>query len=142
MPQSSQATSARQEHADLSPIAAVAIAELGDEVAFFEPDANEDVAGGPDREQQVPCRHDRHRPETEQKAEIQGMTHVTVEERLREPGCRDLMTDQACEYLVQSEQLEMVDEERTDQHQHPSEPENGPEKLRGGKVVYSPRNTV
>ncbi len=49
--QPSQSTSARHEHADLSPIAAVAIAELGDEVAFFEPDANEDVAGGPDREQ-------------------------------------------------------------------------------------------
>src|SRR5512146_2542698 len=72
--------SARHEHAHLGAVSAVVLSELGDEVALFEPDADEDVAGRTQREQQMTCRHHRYRPQAEYDAEIQRMAHVAIQE--------------------------------------------------------------
>jgi hypothetical protein len=40
----------RHEHSDPLPVAPILVAELGDEVAFLEPDADEDVTGRRDGE--------------------------------------------------------------------------------------------
>src|SRR5512144_99891 len=72
--------SARQQHPDLVAIATISLAELRDEIAFLEPDADQDVAGGRGRKQQMPERHHRRRPEAEQEPEIDRMAHVAIEE--------------------------------------------------------------
>src|ERR1044071_7931497 len=61
---------AREEHADLLAGDAVAVAELRDQVALLEPDADQDVARGADREQQVSRAHVRRTPDAEHEAEV------------------------------------------------------------------------
>src|SRR4051812_6651900 len=52
-PRDGRAVPLRDEHADLLAVAAIPVAELCDEVALLEVDADQDVAGGGDREEQV-----------------------------------------------------------------------------------------
>ena len=63
----------RDQHRHLLAIATVLIAEQVDQIALLEPDADQDIAGGRDREQQMAGRHGRRRPEGEQEAEIERM---------------------------------------------------------------------
>src|SRR3982750_4373776 len=58
-----QRPAARQQHTDLAAIASVLITELRDHVALLEPDADEDVAGRAEGEQQMARGHHRRRPE-------------------------------------------------------------------------------
>src|ERR1700687_1164538 len=129
---------ARQKHPDLVAIPAILLTELRDEVALLEPDADEDVPGSGDREQQMTGGHDGRRPETEQKAEIDGMAHVAVEERRPEFRLGDFVTSQAREYLAHTEELEMVDEEGAHQEHRPPEPEHGPEQPRADGALDAP----
>src|SRR5436305_1410609 len=76
-----QWTATRQQHNDLAAIAPVLIAELRDHVPLLEPDADEDVAGRPDREQQMAGRHHGRRPEAEQESKVQRMADVAIERR-------------------------------------------------------------
>src|SRR5438445_507064 len=69
----------RDQHRDLLAIATILVAEQGDHVALLEPDADQDIAGGPDREQQVAGRHGGRRPEGQQEAEIERMARTLVE---------------------------------------------------------------
>src|SRR5580692_7861310 len=57
------------QHRHAAPVAAVFIAEEIDQIALFQQDADDDVSGGDGREQQVPDRHRRRRPERDDEAE-------------------------------------------------------------------------
>src|SRR6476619_47900 len=113
-----------QKHADLLAVAAVALAELRHQVALLEPDADQDVAGPADREQQVAGGHDRRRPHAEDEAEVDGVAHVAVEERRPEFRLRDLAACKAREHLAQAEQLEVIDEEGGEEQYAPAQPED------------------
>src|SRR5215472_6361064 len=115
------------EHSDLASITQVAVAELRDEVALLKPDTDEDVAGAADREEQMACCHDRRRPETEQKPEIDRVPHEAVEEWRSEFGLRQLTSVQIRNHLFHTEELEVVDEEAAREQHPPSEPEHHPE---------------
>src|SRR5581483_9266882 len=52
----------RDQHRDLQAVAAILLAEQGDEVALLELDADQDVAGGRDRKQKMARRHGWRRP--------------------------------------------------------------------------------
>src|SRR5262245_64890164 len=71
----------RDQHGDVLAVAAILVAEQADEVALLELDGDQDVAGGGQREQQMPRRHAGRRPEGQQQAEIDRMTDVAVEQR-------------------------------------------------------------
>src|SRR5882757_8342608 len=69
----------RNEHRYLLAITAVLIAEHLYHIALLQIDAEEDIAGGSHREQKMPHRHGRRRPEGEQKAKIERVPHALVE---------------------------------------------------------------
>ena len=56
----------------------------GNEVAFLQQDADEDVAGGRGREQQMADRHRRRGPKREQKAEIDRVANESIEQGVAE----------------------------------------------------------
>src|ERR1043165_1795868 len=97
--------SARNQHADLLAVDAVAVAELRDQVALLEPDADQDVPRGADREQQVSRAHVRRAPDAEHETEVDRMPHVAVQARRAELLRRDLASQQPREHLAQPEQL-------------------------------------
>src|SRR4051812_34089396 len=69
-----------QQHADVLAVAPVLVAEQADQIAFFELDGDQDVAGGRNCEQQVARRHRGCRPEGEQEAEIDRMADDAVKQ--------------------------------------------------------------
>ncbi len=99
----------------------IAITEQADEIALFEHDADEDVGGGHRCEQQMPGAHGRGRPERDDETEIDRVPDKTVVERRPENGRRHLGADQIAGDLVQSERLEMIDQEATREHDHPTD---------------------
>src|SRR5579864_2171950 len=95
----------RHEHAYRRAILPVAVAEVGDEIALFEPNANEDIAARGHRKEQVPEAHVRRRPEGEDEAGIDRMAQPLIEERRPERGLRELLSEQAGETLTQAKQV-------------------------------------
>src|SRR3954452_6896866 len=57
------------------------------------------------------------------------MPHIFVEERLAELRRLDLMSTQVEPGLLQSEKLEMVDQESAQKHREPADPERGPDEV-------------
>src|SRR5262247_3201251 len=110
----------RYEHGDALAIAPILVAELGDQIAFFQEDADKDVCGRDGGEEKVPCRHHRRRPESDDEAEIDRMPHQPVQNRRFEVRLRHGVPDQMKGHLLQPEQLEMVDQERAGQDDQPA----------------------
>jgi len=67
-----------EEHSHLVAITSIRIAELVDEVALLEPDADEDVPRRTRAEEQVARRHVGHGPEGKHEPEVERMAHVPV----------------------------------------------------------------
>src|SRR5215216_6559069 len=63
----------RDQHRYLLAVAAVLVAEQRNEIALLQPDADQDVAGGRDGEQQMSGRHHGRRPEGNQESEVDWM---------------------------------------------------------------------
>src|SRR5581483_10703525 len=105
------------QHRHLLAIAAVLIAEQLDQVALLQMDADQNVAGGGEGEQQVADRHGGRRPEGDEEAQIDRMADLPVEQQGPEHGRRQRCTAQPGIDLAQPEQLEMIDEEGAEQHQ-------------------------
>src|SRR5579883_1199213 len=101
----------RQQHPHLFAIAAITLAELGDQVTLLEPDPDQDVPGRRRREDEVAQRHDRREPEREEEAEVDRVTDVAVEARRTEPRLRQLAAAEARVHLDHAEELEVADEE-------------------------------
>ena len=74
----------RDEHGRALAVAAILVAELLDQVALFQLDADQDVAGDHHREQQMTNGHRRRGPDGEQDAEIDRVTDMPVEQRSAE----------------------------------------------------------
>ena len=70
----------RDEHRNTLPILRI-LRMLGDEVALFELNRDQDVRRRGDREHQVRQRHGRRRPEREQQADVQRVTHDAIQPR-------------------------------------------------------------
>ena len=128
----------RDQHRHLLAIATVLIAEQVDQIALLEPDADQDIAGGPHGEQQMAQGHRRRRPEGEQEAEIDRMADPLVEEGRPEFRRRQGAAAQPGIDLAQAEQLEVVDEEGAEQHQAPADPEHGLDREDRGRVRHRP----
>lgn len=62
-----------KQHPDLAAILQIALTEMRNEIALFEPDADEDVARRHDGEEQVTNAHLWRRPQREDEAEIERM---------------------------------------------------------------------
>jgi hypothetical protein len=99
----------------------IVIAEQLDQIALFQKDPDEDVGGGDGRKQQMSDRHERRRPEGDDEAEIDRMTHELVVERRAKHRRRWLLVRQILHHLLHAEQLEMVDQERAGEDEDPSE---------------------
>ena len=78
-------------------------------VLFLEADADEDVTGSHDREQQMPGGHVRGRPEGEQEAQHERVAHDPVQQRRFELVNARGDSAQGDKRLAQAEQVEMVD---------------------------------
>ena len=128
----------RNKHRDLFSIAPVLVAKQPDQVALFQLDRDQDVAGGRQREQQVSGRHRRRRPEGEQEAEVDRMAHALVEQGVLKLGAGSGWPRRRATHLAQAEQLEMVDQEGAHQHQAPAEPEDAVEDQRRRRIVHDP----
>src|SRR5579883_919186 len=74
----------RHDHRDARAIEDVGVPETGDEIVLLELYADEDVARGRDREDQVAERHRRSRPECDDEAEIDRMSNRLVKKRRAE----------------------------------------------------------
>src|SRR5581483_503058 len=98
----------RQEHAHLAPILAITVAEEVDEVALLEGDADEDVTGGRDGEEQMADRHVGGRPEGDQEPKVDRMADELVEARRLEGRRAGLAAEKREHDLLEAEQLEMV----------------------------------
>ena len=121
-----------------SPVAAILVAEHSDQVALLELDADQDVAGGRHREQQVASRHRRRRPEGEQEAQIDRMAHHPVKQRRVEFRRRQIPAEQAREHLAEAEQLEMAEHEGAGKQQRPAEQGHRLKCGRDGGIVHRP----
>src|SRR3954468_3001783 len=64
--------------------------------------------------------HDRRRPERDDEAEIDRMTDELVEQRRLEARRRRLLADEMIGHLMQSEQLEVIDDEGRGEYQDPA----------------------
>src|SRR4051794_41322203 len=100
-----------QDHPDALTVTAVLITEQGNQVALFKPDSDKDVSSGDSSKKQMTDRHARSRPERDDEAKIDWMAHDLVEHRCLELHGRLVAADQIVGDLMQSKQLEMIDQE-------------------------------
>src|ERR1700741_4483491 len=111
----------RQQHRRMLLVVPVGIAMEADEIVLLELDRDQDVARRCDREQQMPLRHPRCRPEGEQEAEVERVAHELVEERNHEVRVLVLDAAQIAGDLPQPEEIEVVDQEGAQQYREPAE---------------------
>ncbi len=111
------------EHRHALAILNVLLAVRLDQVVLFPSDRHQDVRRRHDREQQMRARHRRSEPERHKPSHVKRMPNVLVEQRRAEGQLRVRFPDQIQPNLPQSEQVEMVDEERGDQHHAESQSE-------------------
>src|SRR5580704_11023016 len=100
-----------QQHRHALLVAAVFVSEGLDQIAFFQENSDEDVGRGHRGEQQMPSAHGGSRPKRDDKAQIDRVSHEFEKQRRPETRRRRLETGEIVDDLVQSKQLEMVDQE-------------------------------
>ena len=110
----------RDEHRHLLAVGFVARPMGPYHVALLELDGDEDVCGRRDGEDEVGDGHRRRRPEGHDEAEIDGVPDVAVPSARRELHRRVGHASQEQEDLPEAEEIEVIDEERADQHDHPA----------------------
>ena len=109
-----------EDHRHALPIATVFVTEMRDQIALLKENADENVCCGRGREQQVTLRHARRSPKCEDKTQVQRMTNVLLEGWGLERSRFDACPAPVIEYLLQSEQFEVVDQKRGGQQGDPS----------------------
>jgi hypothetical protein len=77
----------RDQHRNPSPVAAVALAEMRDEIALLESDRDQDVGRRHDRQHEMRDGHRRCRPEREVPADVQRMADVAVRAMAQGGAC-------------------------------------------------------
>ena len=101
---------------------------MADQVPFLERDADEDVSGEQQGERQMPHRHHRCCPDGNQEPDHQRVPHDSVQRPDGKGGMRVGAVSKVQEDLPQSEQVEVVDDERGIQDDQPAEEEQPPER--------------
>ena len=67
--------SQREQHRNLFAVLSIVVAIETNQVALFELDGDQNVGRGHDREEKMPARHPRCRPERDDESEIKRMPH-------------------------------------------------------------------
>src|SRR5947209_7348144 len=129
----------RQEHRDLLTVLLVRLAVYVRHVALFELKRDEDVCGRGDGEDEVADRHARRGPERDDEAEHDGMADDLVEKDSPESEVRVLAPALVHVDLPESEEVEVVDEERADEHQRPAEEEERPQNVNPYRIFNAPK---
>ena len=112
--------SERYEHRHAQTVHAVIVAQQLSQIALFELDGHEDVAGCHEREQEVRSRHGRCAPEREQKAKVQRMADQPVGTRVAKADVSVRTADELQPHLPQAEEVEVIDDERRGQDGQPT----------------------
>jgi hypothetical protein len=134
----------RQQHRHAALVVAIGVAVERDQVALFQEfHRDQDVTGGAEREQQVADAHRRRRPERDQETEHQRMAHDAVEgaghERLFALFAAGTRPAAVVPHLFQTEQVEMVDQERAREHQQPAQRRQSVQREARGFVLDVPQ---
>ena len=127
-----------QQHRDTLPVAAVFVAKHLDQIALFQEDADEDVGSGHRCEQQMSNRHRRRRPERDDEAEVDRVPHEFVVQRRPKTWRRRLDAAEVVGDLMQSEQLEVVDQEGAAQRRQPAPERYGRDRRRHFRLFDMP----
>src|SRR5262249_25621291 len=111
------------EHRHGSAVHFVGIPVVADQGSFLELDRQQDVSCRSDREEQMCERHHWRHPECEEPADVERVSHKAVWSRSHELHGLIGSSQQVQPDLTQTEQVEVVDQERRDKHQSPAESE-------------------
>src|SRR5437588_9716554 len=128
----------RQEHRDLMTVLLVRLAVYVRHVALFELKRDEDVCGRGDGEDEVADRHARRGPERDDEPEHDGMADDLVEKDRPESEVRVLPPALIHVDLPESEEVEVVYEERAEEHKRPADEEERPEDVAPRRVFNAP----
>ena len=101
---------------------------------LLQEDADEDIGRRHRREQQMPHRHRRRRPERDDEAEIDRVPHEIVQHRRLEVHRRHGLAGEIVEDLVQAKQLEVVDHEGAGQDDQPAGKRKCHHRIGGGRI--------
>ena len=108
------------DHRDVVFVTSIFVAVRVNEISLFKLYSQENVSRSGHREDEMGDRHRGCEPECEQPAEIEWVTHVTIEHRRPEFQLFVLSADQEQKYLSQSKEIEVIDQERACQDQQPT----------------------
>src|SRR6202453_1436559 len=128
----------RKQHADAPPVLPIAVAEVRDKVALFEPNADKDVASSCDGKEQVAQRHVRRRPKSQNEAGVDRMAQPPIQRGRYERWLRRRAPKQPGESLAQAEQVKVTDEECAQEQHPPSYPRHDEERPRADGVIDGP----
>src|SRR5689334_22173327 len=101
----------REKHRHALLVVAILLAEMGDQIALFEEDADQDIKSVADGEDEMTHAHLRRRPESDDKTQIKGMAHELIEHGRVELGFGDAASEQRRKCLSEAKEFEMIDEE-------------------------------
>ncbi len=124
----------REEGGNSTGVVAVEVAQLVLEVGLLEPHADQDVAGGGRREEQVPCRHARGRPKGHQQAEHQRVANPAVQPSLLKCCRRVRPTSGVQVGPAHTEHVKVVDHERGTEGDEPAKGVENPDGTPGDAV--------
>src|SRR5579863_5244606 len=86
--------------------------------------------------------HRRRRPESKQKPEIDRVSHPLVKQWRTKFGRLIFRSLPVRIYLLQAEQVEMVDQESADQHNNPADPKQGGQYRPTGWIIDLPDDAL
>ena len=130
----------RHERRHLLLIAPIRLADVLREIALLEAHGEEDVAAHARRKQEMTGGHGRRAPEDQQPAEVNRMAHDLVEIRRDECGLTQFSAAQRVPALLQTEQLEMVDQKRRPQQHEDAEDHDRPAEHDAPRRIRVPQN--
>src|SRR5579883_1511725 len=113
-------------------------AESASQVTLFQLNPDNYVAGCHRGKDQVPPRHDRSCPKRDHEAEHDRVAHVAIEGPGAERRRRVTPARRIEVYLPQSEKIEVIDEERGDQRNQPTDHKEYPHGGYGSRLLYVP----
>lgn len=110
----------------------VAFAELVGKIALFVPDADENVDGHGDGEEEMSDGHHRGGPEGDEESEVEGMADQFIKERGTKAEIIGAFIGKVLIRLQQSEEMEVIDQECAEQDDRPTEERDGHQRCSGG----------
>src|SRR2546423_836949 len=128
----------RQEHRDFVSVFLIRLAVYVHHVALLELDGDEYVGSRGDGEDEVADRHARRGPERDDKAEHDRVADELVKKDRPESEVRVLAPALIQVDLPESEEVEVVNEKRAEEHKRPADEEERPEDVAPRRVFNAP----